>query len=121
MIYSQDRELTRQVCELASDFLDRRHETHFRSRLNEGRTEESCEWSLAMAMSRLRLHVFPWFQGYNSPQLDFTEGLTDYDRDFNEVSCHYYTDRLVYMFRSVSNDTLRSFLNPAGLYASGAG
>lgn len=110
MIYSQDRDLTRQVCELASDFLDRRHETHFRSRLNEGRTEESCEWSLAMAMSRLRLHVFPWFQGYNSPQLDFTEGLTDYDRDFNEVSCQYYTDRLVYMFRSVSNNTLRRFL-----------
>jgi hypothetical protein len=109
MIYSQDQELTRKVCELASDFLERRRETHFRSRLNEGRTEESCEWSLAMAMSRLRLHVFPWFQGYNSPQLDFTD-LTEYDRDFERVSCLYYTDRLVYMFRSVSNDLLRNSL-----------
>ncbi len=110
MIYSQDREVTQSVCEMASAFLERRDETHFRSRLNEGRTEESCEWSLAMAMSQLRLHVFPWFQGHNSPQLDFTEGLTTYDPDFEHVACRYYTDRLVYMFRSVSNDTLRRTL-----------
>ncbi len=110
MIYSQDRETTKAVCEQASSFLARRAETHFRSRLNEGRTEESCEWSLAMAMSKLHLHVFPWFQGFNSPQVDFIEGLTDYDPDFEDVTCRYYTDRFVYMLRGLTNSTVRSSL-----------
>lgn len=110
MIYSQDQQITREVCEMASTFLSRRAETHFRSRLNEGRTEESCEWSLAMAMSSLKLHVFPWFQGFNSPQLDFIEGLTQYDPDFESVTCRYYTDRFVYMLRGLVNDTMRSAL-----------
>ena len=39
MIYSQDRDLTRTVCETAADYLERREETHFRSRLQEGRSE----------------------------------------------------------------------------------
>ncbi len=110
MIYSQDRETTKAVCEQASSFLSRRAETHFRSRLNEGRTEESCEWSLAMAMSKLHLHVFPWFQGFNSPQVDFIEGLTQYDPEFEDVTCRYYTDRFVYMLRGLTNSTLRSAL-----------
>lgn len=110
MIYSQDGDVTREVCEMASSFLARRSETHFRSRLNEGRTEESCEWSLAMAMSKLKLHVFPWLQGFNSPQLDFIEGLTEYDPDFTEVTCKYYTDRFVYMLRGLTSSALMSSL-----------
>ena len=110
MIYSQDAQVTRSVCEMASSFLERRSQTHFRSRLNEGRKEESCEWSLAMAMSNLKLHVFPWFQGFNSPQLDFIEGLTEYDPEFEEVTCRYYTDRFVYMLRGLTNSALRSTL-----------
>lgn len=105
MIYAQDDEATRLVCDTATSFLARRTETHFRSRLNEGRSEESCEWSLAMAMSRLRLPVFTWFQGYNSPQLDFIEGLTQYDPDFEHVLCRYYCDRFVYSLRGLGSPT----------------
>ena len=110
MIFSQDQATTREVCEQASYFLSRRAETHFRSRLNEGRTEESCEWSLAMAMSKLKLHVFPWFQGLNSPQLDFIDSLTTYDHEFKDVTCKYYSNRLVYMLRGLSNPAIKNLL-----------
>jgi hypothetical protein len=110
MIYASDPILARDVCELASDFLSRREETHFRSRLNEGRSEESCEWSLAMALSRLGLQILPWHQGNMSPQLDFVEGLTDYDEEFRNVSCRYYTDRFVYSIRGIRNTALRNIL-----------
>ncbi|ARA93726.1 hypothetical protein AWN76_011505 [Rhodothermaceae bacterium RA] len=110
MIYAQDRATTRAVCELASDFLARRAETHFRSRLDEGRSEESCEWSLAMAMSRLRLQVFPWYQGYQSPQLDFIEGMTSYDENFEHVTTIYYSDRLVFGMRGLRSAWLRDLL-----------
>lgn len=108
MIYARDAGLTRDVCELAAEYLSRRAETHFRSRLNEGRSEESCEWSLAMAMSRLDLPVYPWFQGGSSPQLDFIEGLTTYDRSFHSVSCRYYCDRFVYSLRGIASERVRN-------------
>lgn len=107
MIYASDEDMTRAVCEQAGEFLARRAETHFRSRLNEGRNEESCEWSLAMAMSRFRLPVFPWMQGLNSPQLDFIDGLTDYDEDFEHVRCRYYTHPFVYNLRGLAGRRLR--------------
>lgn len=107
MIYAGDQNVAREVCELASEFLARRDETHFRSRLNEGRSEESCEWSLAMAMSRKGLQVFPWHQGQMSPQLDFIEGLTVYDPEFRDVTCRYYSDRFVYSIRGLRSATLR--------------
>jgi hypothetical protein len=110
MIYAADPILARDVCKLASDFLSRREETHFRSRLNEGRSEESCEWSLAMAMSRLGLQILPWHQGHMSPQLDFVEELTEYDEEFRDVSCRYYTDRFVYSIRGIRNTAIRNFL-----------
>ncbi len=110
MIYAADSGVTRDVCETAASFLQRRGETHFRSRLNEGRSEESCEWSLAMAMSRLGLPIFPWHQGASSPQLDFIEGLTQYDPDFRNVTCRYYSDRHVYSIRGVRNAALRDRL-----------
>jgi hypothetical protein len=110
MIFAQDREITRRVCEEAAHFLNARSETHFRSRLNEGRSEETCEWSLALAMAKLGLPVFPWFQGYDSPQLDFIEGLTQYDTDFEHVTCRYYCDRFVYSLRGVANPSLRDGL-----------
>lgn len=107
MIYAGDPALAREVCELAAQYLARRAETHFRSRLHEGRSEESCEWSMAMAMSRLELPVYPWFQGANSPQLDFIEGLTTYDSDFRRVTCRYYCDRFVYSLRGIAGERLR--------------
>ncbi|SHK31459.1 hypothetical protein [Rhodothermus profundi] len=110
MIYARDAALTRTVCELASEFLARRSETHFRSRLHEGRSEESCEWSLAMAMSQLNLPVFPWFAGQNSPQLDYIDDLTVHDPDFKQVICRYYTDRFVYSLRGIPSPFLRRLL-----------
>lgn len=110
MIYSGERDTARRVCETATALLARREDTHFRSRLNEGRSEESCEWSLAMAMSRLDLPVFPWLHGTLSPQLDFIEGLTAYDADFRNVTYRYYTDRLVYSLRGIRHPSMRGLM-----------
>src|SRR5262245_7075907 len=110
VIYAHDLVVTTAVCQSAAAFLAQRSKTHFRSRLNEGRKEESCEWSLAMALSTLRIAIFPWFQGYDSPQLDFVEGLTEYDADFREVACKFYCDRFVYSLRSLANQPLRDAL-----------
>lgn len=109
MMYARDPELTRQVCETASHMLGRKAETHFRSRtLEEGRSEESCEWSLAMAMSKLDVPVYPWLQGVHSPQLDFIEDLTDFDPEFEFVSCKYYSNHFVYSLRGLKSPRLRN-------------
>ena len=110
MIYASDDDTTRAVCETAADFLARSDETHFRSRLDEGRSEETCEWSIAMAMSKLELAVFPWLQGRNSPQLDYIDGLTTHDPDFQDVSCTYYTTPFIYNLRGLPSRDLRDFL-----------
>ncbi|MXW63431.1 MAG: hypothetical protein F4Y00_10650 [Bacteroidetes bacterium SB0662_bin_6] len=110
MIYCADRDTVQSVCETAASFLAKRAQTHFRSRLAEGRSEESCEWSLAMAMSQHNLEVFPWLQGRLSPQLDFIEDWTTYDPDFRDVTYRYYTDRSVYALRGIRNRALRTFL-----------
>lgn len=110
MIYAQDESRTREVGQVAASYLDRADETHFRSRLNEGRSEETCEWSLALAMSDLDLHVFPWLQGRNSPQLDYIDTLTDHDPDFREVSYRLYTSSFVYSLRGLPNARVRDAL-----------
>jgi len=110
MVYAQDDACTREVGGTAASFLDRVDETHFRSRLNEGRSEETCEWSLALAMSKLDLHVFPWLQGRNSPQLDYIDSLTDHDPDFQNVSYRLYTNDFVYSLRGLPNAPLRDAL-----------
>ena len=97
MIYSSDKNKAERVCALAGKMLDKRNLTHFRSRKEEvGRSQETCEWSLAMAMSDLKLPVFPWLNGEESPQLDFIEDYTEYDEDFNKVRCLLYNDRFTY-------------------------
>ena len=111
MIYAQDPELTRRVSEEAKSYFSMRDDTHFKSRKNEkGRMDESCEWSMAMAMSQLKLQVFPWLNGYESPQLDFLERYTEYDPDFHQVSCLYYTQRLVYDLKGLKSDWIRNLL-----------
>ena len=110
MIYAQDESRTREVGQVAASYLDRADETHFRSRLNEGRSEETCEWSLALAMSDLDLHVFPWLQGRNSPQLDYIDTLTDHDPDFREISYRLYTNSFVYSLRGLPNARVRDAL-----------
>jgi hypothetical protein len=110
MIYAQDDATTQEVVGRAADFLAQSDNTHFRSRLHEGRSEETCEWSLAMAMSELDLHVFPWLQGRNSPQLDYIDALVDHDRDFWDVTYRFYTSPFVYSLRGLPNARLRDTL-----------
>ena len=107
LIYASDVSLARDVCDAARGFLSRRSETHFRSRLDEGRSEESCEWSMAMAMSRMDLPVYPWHQGQTSPQLDFVPGLVEHDPEFEQVRCRYYSDRRVHGFRGIAAEGVR--------------
>ncbi len=110
MVYSSDARLAKEVCARAREYLTRRTETHFRSRLDEGRAEESCEWSMAMAMSSLDLPIHPWFQSFNSPQLDYITGMVEHDPDFRKVLCRYYCDRRIYALRGIPNSGLRSAL-----------
>ncbi|MCW9707366.1 hypothetical protein [Fodinibius salsisoli] len=111
IIYAQDYNLTKRVCDLAQKMLSRKDETHFRSRtLEQGRSEESCEWSMAMAMSKLDLPVYPWLQGHTSPQLDYIGDLTSHDNDFEYVVCKYYSDKFVYNLRGLKTKWMRRFL-----------
>ncbi len=111
MIYASDYSVTRKMCELSRKMLERKSETHFRSRtLEKGRSEESCEWSMAMAMAKLDLPVYPWLQGHTSPQLDYIDDLTSHDDDFEYVVCTYYCNRLVYNLRGLKSRWLRRLL-----------
>lgn len=111
MIYAEDAGLTKEVCSLAASYLEKIDQTHFQSRLKEkGRDQESCEWSMAMAMSKLNLPVFPWLQGQTSPQLDFIENYTSYDPEFRNIECTYYNDAFAYNLRGLKMDWLRRFL-----------
>ena len=121
MIYVQDRTCARTVGEAASAFFDRAEETHFRARREDGRSEETCEWSLALAMSELNLHVFPWLQGRNSPQLDYISSLTQHDPQFKEVSYRLYTHDLIYRLRGLANDALRDALFRVAEWLPGLG
>ncbi|HET8866467.1 MAG TPA: hypothetical protein VFM80_12290 [Gracilimonas sp.] len=111
LMYASDYALTKKTCELAKEMLNRKAETHFQSRKKEkGRTEESCEWSLAMAMSKLNIPVYAWFQGHTSPQLDYINLLTDHDDEFEYVNCKYYSDYFVYSIRGLKSDWMKKLL-----------
>ena len=111
MIYASDYEETKKVCTLAGEMLSRKNETHFKSRkMEQGRTEESCEWSLAMAMSKLNIPVYPWLQGHESPQLDYISDLTEHDDEFQYVKCKYYCDDFVYSLRGLKSARTRNNL-----------
>ncbi len=122
LMAASDRALTRRVGEAARGFLQQQDRTHFRSRLREpGRALESCEWSLAMAMSALRLPVLPWRQGPESPQVDFFEAATDYDPDFRSVRYRYLRSRFLHELQSVPDARLRRLLVQAARAVPGAG
>ncbi len=111
MIYSADNNLAQKVCETATEYLSKREETHFRSRKNEkGRTQESCEWSLGMAMAKLRVPILPWLNGHESPQLDYIDDYTSHDKDYHNVQCTLYNDRFVYDFKATRPVWLRNLL-----------
>ncbi|REL33306.1 hypothetical protein DYD21_11025 [Rhodohalobacter sp. SW132] len=100
VMYAADYNTAKAVSDKAKEMLYRKAETHFRSRTEEaGRSEESCEWSLAMAMADLELQIHPWFNSYESVQLDFIDDFTVYDSEFKSVSCLYYKKKFVYNFR----------------------
>lgn len=111
IIYAQDYSLTRKVCEISQLMLERKHETHFKSRvLEHGRSEESCEWSMAMAMSKLNLSVYPWLQGQTSPQLDYISDYTEHDPDFEYVKCKLFCNKFIYSFRGLKSKFIRNAL-----------
>jgi len=108
IMYAADKDLTQKVNELASNYLKQKAETHFVSRTTEtGRSLESCEWSLGMAMSKLKLFVYPWFHGYESPQLDYIYGMVDHDREFKDVSVQYYCNPFIQGLRGLKTAALR--------------
>jgi hypothetical protein len=118
VIFARDYSQTKKVCTLASEMLDRKEETHFKSRkMEHGRSEESCEWSLAMAMSKLNNPVYPWLQGHNSAQLDYISDLTEHDEEFEYVACKYYCNDFAYSLRGLKSSTLRKlFLRILSLF-----
>lgn len=111
VIYAANYNIAKQVCETAQYYLNQIDHTHFQSRLKEsGRNMESCEWSLAMAMSKLDIAVFPWLQGQNSVQLDYIANYTQHDADFLQVKCTYYADSFVYSLRGLKINWLQKGL-----------
>lgn len=111
MIYAADKTLTKRVSDAAKEYFSQKSETHFVSRTTEkGRNDESCEWSLAMAMSALNLQVFEWLNGFESPQLDYISDYTTHDNNFNKVSCLYYSNRFVYDLKGIRQPFFRKVL-----------
>lgn len=111
VMYAKDYQTTKKVALLAQEMLQQIDKTHFRSRLKEkGRKLESCEWSLAMAMSKLNIPVYPWLIGQDSAQLDYIGNYTLHDEKFEEVKCLFYTDMLVYTLRGTKPIWLRKLL-----------
>ncbi len=105
LVYASDKATTEEVCTKAQYFLSQIDNTHFQSRLKEkGRSEESCEWSLAMAMAFLKMPVYPWLNGYQSAQLDFIDNYTIYNENFTHVECKFYPDEFVYNLRGLKSD-----------------
>jgi hypothetical protein len=109
LVYSSDLATCTEACEEAQVMLERRRETHFQSRLTEGRNEESCEWSLALAFSKLDLPIYPWRQAQNTPQLDYISDFVTHDDDFLNVSCHYFSDPKVSRLREFPHAIPRDF------------
>lgn len=111
IIYASDEKEVKKVSDLAGKMLERKKLTHFRSRKEEkGRSEESCEWSLAMAMSELKKPVYPWLNGNESPQLDFIEDYTEYDEGFKNVKCLLYNDRFTYDLKALQPTWARNLI-----------
>lgn len=111
IMYAADQEMTKKVNDLAKKYLSEQDQTHFVSRTNEaGRTLESCEWSLGMAMTKLELFVYPWFNGMESPQLDFIHGMTKHDPDFSDVQCLYYCNPFMHGLRGIPSAATRKLI-----------
>lgn len=109
LIYARDYATTKAVCKLATHYMEKKHLTHFTSRiLPNGGTEESDEWGFAMAMSRKNLPVIPWHQGKHSPQLDFVSSYVKFDPDFRDVKYLYFNKQFMNNLRGVRSNMLRN-------------
>lgn len=114
LVYAQDPSVAQTVCERAQEYARQHHRTHFVSRLSEdGRTLESCEWSLAMAMSALDLPVFEWHRGQDSPLLDYYPHVTEHDADFEHVRYRFWCDRFLYDVQGLPDPSVREALTAA--------
>lgn len=111
MMYNADYDTAKKVDDTAKSYLKRQAETHFISRKREkGRTLESCEWSLGMAMTKLELFVYPWFNGYESPQLDYINGMVQHDSEYEEVKVQLYCNPFIHSLRGIATPKIRRFL-----------
>lgn len=111
VMYAADKTVTAEVNRLATEYLSRKDETHFVSRSSEaGRRLESCEWSLGMAMSAMKLFVYPWFNGYESVQLDYIHDMVKHDEEFRDVKVKYYCNPFIYDLRGLKIKSLRTLL-----------
>jgi len=111
IMYAADHDLTKKVDELASRYLNQKDQTHFVSRTTEaGRSLESCEWSLGMAMTKLKLYVYPWFNGYESPQLDYIHGMVEHDAEYQDVTVQHYSNPFIQQLRGLKSKMLRNTL-----------
>ena len=111
IMYAADQDLTKKVDELATKYLKQKDETHFVSRTTEaGRGLESCEWSLGMAMTKLKLYVYPWFNGYESPQLDYIHGMVEHDAGYRDVMVQHYSNPFIQQLRGLKSKALRGIL-----------
>ena len=111
IMYASDYDLTKKVDELATKYLKQKDETHFVSRTTEaGRSLESCEWSLGMAMTKLKLYVYPWFNGYESPQLDYIHGMVEHDDEYRDVTVQHYSNPFIQQLRGLKSKALRKTL-----------
>ena len=111
LIFCSDYEMTEKVNKLAQNYLSYHTDTHFKSRTMEiGRSEESCEWSLAMAMAKLEIPVFPWQFGHMSTQLDYFQQTTHHDPDFKYVRCLKYNSEFVDNMKALRVKFVRAIL-----------
>ena len=122
IIYVSDKNKASEVSSAATEFLIRKDETHFQSRKKEkGRSLESCEWSMAMALSKLDLPVYHWLQGQNCAQLDYVDNYTRHDAEFNDVQCTFYCDKFVYNLRGLKIRWLQRLLHAVVTLVPGKG
>jgi len=112
LIFANDYETTKSVCQLARNYLKNKHTTHFKERiLPDGSTEESDEWGFAMAMSKLNLPIIPWHHGKHSPQLDFVGSYVDFDKDFHNVQYLYFNNQFMNNLRGLKSPLLSKATN----------
>ena len=63
-----------------------------------------------MAMTKLKLYVYPWFNGYESPQLDYIHGMVEHDAEYLNVTVQHYSNPFIQQLRGLKSKALRNTL-----------